>query len=897
MSTPNESQSERSVGTQYDGFISYSHSADDLLAPRLQSGLQKFAKPWWKRRAVRIFRDESSLSANPHLWSSITEALDTSGWFVLLLSPDAAQSEWVNQEIAYWVEHRDPKKILPVVTDGSFGWVDGEVTGDSVPDALRGVFSEEPRWVDVRWAKDEDQLDLQDPRFADAVADVASTIRGIPKDDLASEEVRQHRRTVRTAWAAGIALLALTVVAVGASIQSGRNANEAERQAEIAAEQADLAEANAEEAQVNAAEADAQRREAEASRQEALAAAKLARARELAATALEKLDEDPQLSTLLALESIRVAGNDPPGFLVDTMWEAAQANHLDSVLQMSAGSDVSIGLSPDGARLAAADSEGMVAVFEVPSGKLVWSRQLETADVPAFPAFHPDGSTIAVSMIDSNSRSWGLDRTDDLPNRAIFLDAKDGSQLSAIAFPDCLSSGAWGGWSPDGSVFAVSSGWEPCERDGTSGMWLEILDGSDFESIAVFDTPSLDETGPIDLEFTNDGDLYAFFWPGTDVLVVEGPDYAVSRPVKGIDGPGGVSPDGRSIATYSNGRPAQMAIFDAESRAQTNVFEIGTFASLVSPVAFTPDASLIAIGTEGRDTFVYNVQSGTRLLSLPSSSADTPVFSPDGRWLYTAHRGNGTVKVWDLAPQTLGQTVVSELRPGDHVNKAFSVGPDLGAAMVINGSSGTFETRVVLFDVRDGSIVSEISDAFGRVALADGRVVVKRDGRVIVHDPSTGAEVEIAGCASADFEMCDDSGEPVPDVGPYASLDGTELMIYDHGPDGWSIVSPDDGLVIEAGGFPVQTGFGLAFTEDWIMSSLAYDLTAVLDRSTGDEIARVEFALDAWDHSNDHSLLASAGVGGDVDIVDIDTWSSWTISADFDRARGIGFSPSDRLLA
>ena len=177
----------------------------DLLAQRLQSALQRFAKPWWKRRAVRIFRDESSLSANPHLWSSITEALDSSGWFVLLLSPDAARSEWVNQEIGYWVEHRDPKKILPVVTDGTFGWVDGAVTGDAVPDALRGVFTEELRWVDVRWAKDEDQLDLQDPRFADAVADIASAMRGVPKDELASEEVRRHRQTLRTAWAAAVA--------------------------------------------------------------------------------------------------------------------------------------------------------------------------------------------------------------------------------------------------------------------------------------------------------------------------------------------------------------------------------------------------------------------------------------------------------------------------------------------------------------------------------------------------------------------------------------------------------------------------------------------------------------------------------------------------------------------
>lgn len=48
---------------------------------------------------MRIFRDESSLAANPRLWSSITEALDSSEWFVLLLSEDAASSECVGKEI------------------------------------------------------------------------------------------------------------------------------------------------------------------------------------------------------------------------------------------------------------------------------------------------------------------------------------------------------------------------------------------------------------------------------------------------------------------------------------------------------------------------------------------------------------------------------------------------------------------------------------------------------------------------------------------------------------------------------------------------------------------------------------------------------------------------------
>ncbi len=165
------------TGTTYDGFISYSHAADGLLAPRLQTGLQRFAKPWWKRRALRIFLDESSLSANPHLWSSITEALDVSGWFVLLLSSEAAASEWVNQEIVYWVENRDGSRILPVMTDGEFGWEGGDVTGSAVPGALRGVFEAEPRWVDLRFARDEDKLDLQNPTFSGR--EVSRTTEGI----------------------------------------------------------------------------------------------------------------------------------------------------------------------------------------------------------------------------------------------------------------------------------------------------------------------------------------------------------------------------------------------------------------------------------------------------------------------------------------------------------------------------------------------------------------------------------------------------------------------------------------------------------------------------------------------------------------------------------------------
>ena len=111
------------------------------------------------------------------------------------MSLEAARSEWVNREVEYGLAHKDSDRILPVLTDGSFVWdqTSGRLDpSSSVPPALLAGFSEEPRWVDLRWAREDTLLDLRNSRFRGAVADVASAVRGIPKDDVESEEVRQH---------------------------------------------------------------------------------------------------------------------------------------------------------------------------------------------------------------------------------------------------------------------------------------------------------------------------------------------------------------------------------------------------------------------------------------------------------------------------------------------------------------------------------------------------------------------------------------------------------------------------------------------------------------------------------------------------------------------------------
>ena len=184
----------------YDAFISYSHKHDAVLGPALQSGLEQFAKPWYRMRALRIFRDTANLSANPALWASIEDALRSSRWFILLASADAAKSEWVNREVQWWVAHRSPDRLLVVGTDSGLAWDEqrGDWCADAhVPPALRGAFTAEPFWVDLS----DMQLGGRRPVIpADRIAAVTAPIRGTPKDMLVGEHLRQHRRAVEPVY-------------------------------------------------------------------------------------------------------------------------------------------------------------------------------------------------------------------------------------------------------------------------------------------------------------------------------------------------------------------------------------------------------------------------------------------------------------------------------------------------------------------------------------------------------------------------------------------------------------------------------------------------------------------------------------------------------------------------
>ncbi len=227
--------------TLYDAFISYRHDAHQAaVAQALQRALERFAKPWWRIRALRLFRDSTNLGARPDLWSTITQALDQSRFLILFASPESARSEWVAREIEYWIERRSTDNLLFVLTGGQLRFdnaqarFDAAVT-DALPSRLLAKFEREPLYVDLSWVRNPG-LDLAEtnPRFADAVASLAATLHNRPKDEISGENVRQHRRTRRIATVAAAAIGVLGLAATGASIAYYFEAERAEQQRRLA---------------------------------------------------------------------------------------------------------------------------------------------------------------------------------------------------------------------------------------------------------------------------------------------------------------------------------------------------------------------------------------------------------------------------------------------------------------------------------------------------------------------------------------------------------------------------------------------------------------------------------------------------------------------------------------
>lgn len=232
---------------KYDAFISYSHHRDSDFAPSLEKALEQFAKPTFKRRALDVFRDSNDLSASPDLWGKIEDGLSASDYFILLASPEAAQSRWCAKEVDFWKKTKSVSHFLIALTDGEIVW-DEETSDfdwsrtDAIPRNLSGYFVNEPLYVDFRSYTGSGNLDLDNAEFKDRVVPLAATIHGKSVGDMVGEDLRQHRRTIRIRNGAIVALSFLLLCAGGLALYAFQQRNIAEQQTQIANAQKTIAE-------------------------------------------------------------------------------------------------------------------------------------------------------------------------------------------------------------------------------------------------------------------------------------------------------------------------------------------------------------------------------------------------------------------------------------------------------------------------------------------------------------------------------------------------------------------------------------------------------------------------------------------------------------------------------
>lgn len=140
---------------RYWAFISYS-SKDRAFARWLHGALESYCLPAQlinhptpcgervPRRLRPLYWDRAEMSAHHDLGVLIHDSLSASRHLIVVCSPSAANSAWVEKEIQAFRQMHGPERILAVILDGEPGAGDGR---NCFPPALRG---QEPKAPDAR---------------------------------------------------------------------------------------------------------------------------------------------------------------------------------------------------------------------------------------------------------------------------------------------------------------------------------------------------------------------------------------------------------------------------------------------------------------------------------------------------------------------------------------------------------------------------------------------------------------------------------------------------------------------------------------------------------------------------------------------------------------------------
>lgn len=222
-------------GYKYKAFISYSH-ADKKWGSWLHAALETYRTPKHlvnadtPSRLVPIFRDREEFASSHDLSGNIQQALEASENLIVICSPVAAKSRWVNQEIETFKKLGRSDRIFSLIVDGDPGAVDTDL--DCFPPAMRERYDAagnlQPGTTEAIAA---DARKQGDGRNLARLKIIAGLI-GVGLDDLRQRELQRKYRRMAVLMAGMLTALVITVFLAIAAMLARDEATQRRIQAE-----------------------------------------------------------------------------------------------------------------------------------------------------------------------------------------------------------------------------------------------------------------------------------------------------------------------------------------------------------------------------------------------------------------------------------------------------------------------------------------------------------------------------------------------------------------------------------------------------------------------------------------------------------------------------------------